>query len=65
MSELNSPAPQLSLHPQVQEPAAESVQSIQQQPASASPAQVPMLDDSQLTDAERILWQPRQSGQGS
>lgn len=53
MSELNSPAPQLSLHPQVQEPAAESVQSIQQQPASASPAQVPMLDDSQLTDAER------------
>ncbi len=53
MSELNSPIPQLSLHPQVEEPApAAPVQSIQEQPA-ASPAQVPMLDDSQLTDAER------------
>jgi len=54
MSELNSPAPQLSLNPMVEEPApAEPVQSIQQQPAPAEPTHVPMLDDSQLTDAER------------
>ena len=54
MSELNSPAPQLSLNPVVEEPApAEPVQSIQQQPAPAEPTHVPMLDDSQLTDAER------------
>ena len=58
MSELNSPTPQLSLNPQVPEPApSEPVQSIQQQPAApAAPAPetaVPMLDDSQLTEAER------------
>lgn len=57
MSELNSPTPQLSLNPQVPEPApSEPVQSIQQQPAPAAPAPetaVPMLDDSQLTEAER------------
>jgi len=55
MSELNTPALQLSLTPEPEEPsAAEPVQSIQQQPAAAEPATaVPMLDDSQLTDAER------------
>ena len=54
MSELNVPAPQLTLTPQVEEPApAEPVQSIQQQPAPAEPERIPMLDDSQLTDAER------------
>ena len=54
MSELNSPAPQLTLHPQIDEPApAAPAESIQQQPAAAEPAQIPMLDDSQLTDAER------------
>ncbi len=55
MSELNNtPAPQLSLHPVVDEPApAEPVQSIQQQPATQQPETVPTLDDSQLTDAER------------
>jgi uncharacterized protein YaaN involved in tellurite resistance len=55
MSELNTPALQLSLTPEPEEPsAAEPVQSIQQQPAAAEPAAaVPMLDDSQLTDAER------------
>ncbi len=57
MSEINSsPAPQLSLKPEIAEPAAPSapVESIQQQNASpAIPEQVPSLDDSQLTDAER------------
>ncbi|MBQ9211909.1 MAG: toxic anion resistance protein [Clostridia bacterium] len=54
MSELNSPAPQLTLTPMVEEPAStEPVQSIQQQPAAPETAAVPMLDDSQLTDAER------------
>ena len=54
MSELNSPIPQLSLHPQAEVPApAAPAESIQQQPAASSPAQVPMLDDSQLTEAER------------
>ena len=55
MSELNSPAPQLSLNPVAENeaPAAAPVQSIQQQPAPASPEHIPMLDDSQLSDAER------------
>ena len=56
MSELNTLAPQLTLNPQIEEPApAQPVQSIQQQPApaAAQPEQIPMLDDSQLTDAER------------
>ena len=54
MSELNGPAPQLTLHPLTEEPApAAPVQSIQQQPAAPEPAPAPMLDDSQLTDAER------------
>ena len=53
MSETNTPAPQLSLNPVAPEPApAEPVQSIQQQ-SPAQPESVPMLDDSQLTDAER------------
>ncbi len=54
MSELNTPAPQLTLNPLPEEPApAAPVQSIQQQPAPEEPVAVPMLDDSQLTDAER------------
>ena len=54
MSELNTPAPQLTLNPLPEEPApAAPVQSIQQQPAPEEPIAVPMLDDSQLTDAER------------
>ena len=52
MSELK-PAPQLSLNPLSEEVPSEPVQSIQQQPASAEPEKAPMLDDSQLTDAER------------
>ncbi len=52
MSELNTAAPLLSLKP-LEEPApSEPVQSIQQTSAP-DPAPVPMLDDSQLTDAER------------
>lgn len=54
MSELNTPAPQLTLNPLPEEPApAAPVQSIQQQPAPEESVAVPMLDDSQLTDAER------------
>ena len=54
MSELNTPALQLTLTPQAEEPAAaEPTQSIQQQPAVPETAPAPMLDDSQLTDAER------------
>ena len=54
MSELNTPALQLTLTPQAEEPAAaEPAQSIQQQPAAPETAPAPMLDDSQLTDAER------------
>ncbi len=52
MSELK-PAPQLSLNPLSEEVPSEPVQSIQQQPASTEPEKAPMLDDSQLTDAER------------
>ena len=52
MSELK-PAPQLTLNPLSEEVPSEPVQSIQQQPASAEPEKAPMLDDSQLTDAER------------
>ena len=53
MSELNNGAPLLSLTPEVSEPAApaaEPVQSIQQQPVQEA---APRLDDSQLTPAER------------
>ena len=53
MSELNSPAPQLSLTPSVEnESAPEQTQSIQQT-KNDDPVQIPMLDDSQLTPAER------------
>ena len=53
MSEINSPAPQLSLKPVAEStPAQDQTQSIQQTKAE-EPAQIPMLDDSQLTDAER------------
>jgi len=53
MSEINSPAPQLSLKPVAEStPAQDQTQSIQQAKAE-EPAQIPMLDDSQLTDAER------------
>ena len=56
MSELNNPAPQLSLNTPMDEPAAEAapVQSIQQQAAPVTQQTTPpALDDSQLTDAER------------
>ena len=56
MSELNpTPAPQLTLTPTPEEPAAaEPVQSIQQTAAPAEePAAAPVLDDSQLTEAEK------------
>ena len=56
MSELNStPAPQLTLTPNLDEPApAEPVQSIQQAPApDPEPSTQPILDDSQLTEAEK------------
>ena len=53
MSEINSPAPQLSLKPVAEStPAQDQTQSIQQTKAE-EPTQIPMLDDSQLTDAER------------
>ncbi len=53
MSELNSPAPQLSLTPSVDnESTPGQIQSIQQA-KNDEPVQIPMLDDSQLTPAER------------
>ena len=57
MSELNNGMPLLSLTPEAPEPvapAAESAQSIQEQPApQPAPQSAPRLDDSQLTPAER------------
>ena len=54
MSELNVPAPQLSLNTPMDEPAAVPAQSIQQQAAPVTEqTKPPVLDDSQLTDAER------------
>ena len=50
MSEMNTPA--LQLMPTPSEAPDSSAPSIQQQPAS-EPVQMPVLDDSQLTDAER------------
>ena len=53
MSELNNmPAPQLSLNVHEEESSAQ-VQSIQQQAAPAEPVQIPRLDETQLTEAER------------
>ena len=55
MSELNNmPAPQLSLNVHEEESSAQAqVQSIQQQAAPAEPVQIPRLDETQLTEAER------------
>ena len=54
MSEMNT-APLLSLKPAPEAPAAEPVQSIQQATPAEAPveAPAPVLDDSQLTDAEK------------
>lgn len=53
MSELNNmPAPQLSLNVHEEESSAQ-VQSIQQQAVPAEPVQIPRLDETQLTEAER------------
>ena len=51
MSELNTPA--LQLTPAPSEEPAPSAPSIQQQPVVSEPVQMPVLDDSQLTEAER------------
>ena len=55
MSELNNmPAPQLSLNVHEEESSDQAqVQSIQQQAAPAEPVQIPRLDETQLTEAER------------
>ena len=55
MSELNNmPAPQLSLNVHEEESSDQAqVQSIQQQAAHAEPVQIPRLDETQLTEAER------------
>ena len=55
MSELNNmPAPQLSLNVHAEESSEQAqVQSIQQQTAPVEPVQIPRLDETQLTEAER------------
>ena len=54
MSELNNmPAPQLSLNVHEEDSDQAQVQSIQQQAAPAEPVQIPRLDETQLTEAER------------
>ena len=54
MSELNHPCPQLTLNPSAGSPAARTrPEHSAAARRSSEPAQVPMLDDSQLTDAER------------